>query len=188
MRRYLLSLALFCTVSCAIAGVYESAIGVTFPDKVAGLTFSDRKEFPKKELGVNIRYQRSGPVIGSIYIYNAGLSQIPNGVGSPIVHKHFAQIIDEVKQLETTGQAKAVNLGTGGARISSYKGCGPQFMWRAYEMQVAESTLTSYSYLTAINNNFVKLRISHLRGDEQGKREADQFVEEIRKVLGNCKE
>ncbi|MFZ6734469.1 hypothetical protein ACO0LG_21235 [Undibacterium sp. Ji42W] len=188
MYRYLFSFALFCAATNAVASVYENSINVTFPDKVATLTFSEKKEFPKKELGVNIRYQSSGPVIGSIYIYNAGLGQIPTGVGSPIVHKHFAQVIDEVKQLAAMGQVKAVNMAVGGSTISSLKGCGPQFMWRAYELDMGDKVLSSYTYLTGLNNNFVKLRMSHLKTDVQGKRDVEQFVEGIRKVLGNCKD
>ncbi|MFZ6743870.1 hypothetical protein ACO0LC_11630 [Undibacterium sp. JH2W] len=187
MHRYLFSFALFCIAGNAVASVHENSVNITFPDKVATLTFSEKKEFPKKELGVNIRYLGSGPVVGSIYIYNSGLSQIPTGVGSPIIHQHFIQVINEVKQLATTGQVKAVNL-AGGSTISNFKGCGPQFMWRAYELDMGDKVLSSYTYLTGLNNNFVKLRLSHLKGDTQGKRELEQFVEELRKLLGNCKD
>lgn len=188
VHRYLFSFALFCAATNAVPSVFENSINVTFPDKVGALTFGDKKEFPKKELGVNIRYQGNGPVVGSIYIYNAGLSDIPTGVGSPIIHKHFAQVIGEVKQLAAMGQVKAVNLAGAGSTISSFKGCGPQFMWRAYELDMGDKVLSSYTYLTGLNNNFVKLRMSHLKTDAQGKREVEQFVEEIRKVLGSCKD
>jgi hypothetical protein len=154
---------------------------------VAGLAFAGRNEFPQKELGVNIAYQRSGPVRGSVYVYNGGLKSIPSGTEAPIVRKHFAQVIGEVKQMETMGKARAVTLSATGEQTTSYPGCGPQFIWRAYEMELSEGTLTSYTYLTALKNNFVKLRVSYRKGDTQGSQTAEQFVEQIRRVLGGCK-
>ena len=47
--------------------------------------------------------------------------------------------------------------------------------------------LVSSTYLTAMKNNFVKLRISYRKGDTQGGQDAERFVQQIRKVLGNCK-
>jgi len=186
MRSLLLAFLLFGFASLGYAGTYEGSIDVSFPDELAGLTFSERTEFPQKELGVRIGYQGSGPVLGSVYIYNAGSNSIPAGTAAPIVRKHFAQVIAEVKQLERAGQARAVNLSETANQITTYNGCGPQFLWRAYEIDFPEATLASYTYLTAMKNQFVKLRVSHRKGDVQGARDAERFVQQIRKVLGGC--
>jgi hypothetical protein len=187
MRIQVVALVLLCVATQGQCATYEPSIGVTFPDTVAGLPIGKRVEFPQKALGVNIGYQRSGSATrGSVYIYNSGLFSIPSGVDSPIVRTHFTQVIAEVMQLPKSGQARAVNLIGDGEQTTTYQGCGPQFIWRAYALDLGDLKLTSYTYLTAMKNNFVKLRVSHFQNDEQGKRETDQFVQEIRKVLGTC--
>ncbi len=187
MRSLILALVLSSAASLVSGATYESSIEVTFPDEVAGLPFVGRKEFPVKELGVNLAYQREGPVRGSVYVYNGGLRSIPSGADSPIVRKHFAQVIGEVKQMEALGKARAVRLSPAGEQTTAYAGCGPQFIWQAYEMELPEGTLNSFTYLTAMKNNFVKLRVSYPKGDAQGGRDAERFVQDIRRVLGACK-
>ena len=187
MRRGLaLALALSCTMPLASAGPSETSIDVVFPDSVGELHFDKRFEFPQKALGVNIRYKREGPVIGSIYVYNSGLAQIPSGTENPVVRRHFSQVIDEVRQLEAIGKVRSIRLSETPEQVTNYEGCGPQFIWRGYDMDLSEGVLTSFTYLTAMKDNFVKLRISYRKGDAQGPRQADQFVREIRKVLGHC--
>lgn len=186
MRSLLLAALLSVLAPLAAGATYESSINVSFPDEVAGLPFAGRSEFPQKELGVNIAYQRTGPVRGSVYIYNGGLKSIPSGTDAPIVRRHFTQVIAEVKQLEALGKAR-VTLSAGGEQITSFSGCGPQFIWQSYEMELPEGTLNSFTYLTALNSNFVKLRVSYRKGDTQGSQDTERFVQQIRQILGNCK-
>lgn len=188
MRHLIFLATLFCLAGTAAATTYEASIGVTFPDEVAGLPFAGRKAFPQKELGVNLGYQRSGPVRGSIYIYTGGEKNIPPGPDSFVVRNHFAKVISEVKELEKQGKVRAIKLPGGDEQITSSPGCGPQFVWRAFEMDLPEGTLASSTYLTGINGNFVKLRISYPKGDAKGQQDANLFLEKMRQILGNCKD
>lgn len=125
---------------------------------------------------------------GSVFIYKAGLSSVPSGTETPVVRKHFAQVIAELKQMESLGKLRSVTFSGSGEQTTSYQGCGPQFVWRQYEMEFPNgATLTSYTYLTGLNSSFVKLRVSHKTGDNEAKQQAEQFVRGIRTVLGNCK-
>ena len=187
MRQCILFATLCLTLASANAETYERSIDVTFPNQIAGLEFSERKEFPQKELGVNLAYTHTGPMLGSIYIYSAGLSNIPSGTDAPVTKAQFEQVIREVKQLERQGEARAVNLNPSAAQVTTYPGCGPQFIWRKFEMDFGGEIATSYTYLTAMKNNFVKLRVSFLKDLPNGARDAEQFVLQIRKVLGACK-
>ncbi|MGM9485515.1 hypothetical protein ACS5PN_30280 [Roseateles sp. NT4] len=171
----------------ANAATHEASIAVDFPDEVAGLAFAGRTEFPRKELGVNIGYQRSGLARGSVYIYNGGVKTIPTGAEAPAVRQHFAEVIQEVQQLQAAGKAR-ISLHGSAAQTTTYAGCGPQFLWRGYDMELEDGTaLTSYTYLTGLKNQYVKLRVSHQRGDDQGAKAAERFVQEIRKVVGGCR-
>jgi hypothetical protein len=187
VRAYSLALTLFSLSTLAQGVSYEKAIDVAFPDEVAGFVLDERKVFPQKDLGVNITYQTSrSAFLGSVYIYNGGLNSIPAGTEAPATRQQFVQVIAELKRLESQGQTK-IALHADGEQTTRYPGCGPQFIWRSYEMTLPEATLTSFTYLTAMKNNFVKLRVSHLLNDAQGKKDAERFVQEIRKVLGACK-
>lgn len=188
MRTLSFILSLLCFANLAAAATRESSIDVSFPDEIAGFTLDSRHEFPQQALGVNLAYLKAGPVRGSIFIYNAGLSSIPSGTEAPVIRKHFAQVISEVKQMEKIGKARSVNLSVGSEQTSNFSGCGPQFIWQTYEIDLAEGAglLSSYTYLTAMKNNFVKLRISFPKGASQSQRDAEQFVQQIRKTLGSC--
>jgi len=186
MRAVLWVFLLFGFVPLGHAATYESSIEVSFPDEVAGLTFSGREEFPQQDIGVHIGYEGSGLVQGSLYIYNAGLNTIPAGTAAPIVRQHFAQVIEDAKQLKLAGKVRTVRLSEAGDQVTNYADCGPQFLWRAYEIELPEGAIASYTYLTAMKNRFVKLRITHPKDDAQGPRDAERFVQQIRKILGGC--
>lgn len=188
MRYLLIAVALFTAAIPASAEIFEDAIGVQFPDEVAGLSFAGRKTFPDTALGINLAYQRPGPVRGSIYIYNGGLTTIPSKTDSPLIRKHFDQVIAELSLLVAHKKISAVNFHPSGTQLTAYEGCGPQFWRQEYELVMPDApTIVSYTYLTAMKNNFIKLRVSYPRGDADGKRDTDRFVAEIRKVLGVCK-
>jgi hypothetical protein len=168
---------------------YDKSIDIQFPDEIGSLRFKAKKEFPQKALGVSYGYERpSGFVRGAVFVYSGGLSAIPEGTDSAVVQKHFDQIITEVKSLEALGQTKSVTLSPEPNQVTKYLDCGPQFLWRSYVIDLDGKTpLKAYTYLTAINNNFVKLRITFNEETSQEKRDVDLFVAEIRKVLGRCK-
>ncbi|MBI1772205.1 MAG: hypothetical protein HYR68_07645 [Burkholderiales bacterium] len=188
MHKSILSLLLFFCVGSVSAGVHIDAINVSFPDQLAGFRFAETSTFPVKELGDYIAYRRSDPILASIYIYTAGISPIPASIDAPVVKQHFSQIIAEAKGMETSGQARSVNLTTGFQQNTHYFSCGPQFIWREFEFENAAGTNTSYTYLTTMKNNFVKLRITHQKDDVQARSKVETFVVEIRKLLGNCKD
>lgn len=189
MRFHLLALVLALTLATAAAHAttLEPTLGVTLPDEVGGLAFAGKKDFSPKELGVNYGWQSGGFTRGSVYIYTAGAKSVPDGTDAPIMRRHFDQVIDEVQQMAAVGRVRSVTMAGGSAQVTHYAGCGPQFLWRGYEMVLNGGTLTSYTYLTGLKNNFIKLRISHVKGDAQGAKDAERFVQEIRKVLGGCK-
>ncbi|MFZ6778238.1 hypothetical protein ACO0LD_15505 [Undibacterium sp. Ji83W] len=188
MHKFTFPLLLFFCVGSVSAEVHNDAINISFPDQLAGFKFAETSSFPVKELGNYIAYKRSDPVLASIYIYTAGISPIPASIDTPVVKQHFSQIIAEAKGMENSGQARSVNLTTGFQQNTHYFSCGPQFIWREFEFENATGANTSYTYLTTMKNNFVKLRITHRKGDAQARSEVETFVGEIRKLLGKCKD
>jgi hypothetical protein len=96
--------------------------------------------------------------------------------------------------MESTGAlgAAARERGEGGptpigqATISAFPGCGPQFMWRAFRIRIGDVSATTRTYLTGMKGRFVKLRVTFPDGSTGGKQQADEFVQEMRRVLGEC--
>ena len=166
--------------ACA-AGVREEAIGLEFPDRLGGLALKGRTQFPQKGEGAVIAYE--GNLRGAIYVYDGGLSSIPNGVGSPVIHKHFSETVTALQRAAAQGPAEAKLTQVKPSTISAFKGCGPQFMWRSDGITMGGTTMISRTYLTGYNNRFVKLRVTHPQG---GDKDAEQFVEDVRRLLGKC--
>ncbi len=185
MRHLTLFLALSGCTGLLAAATFDEAIGVKLPDDIAGLTFNERKVFPQKALGVNYGWQ-SGALRGSLYIYHGGEKNIPAGHDNEVVQRHFGKVLDEAKALEKLGKVRAVPMPSGMKQTTSYPGCGPQFVWGAFEMDMSGQVIAASTYRTPINGHFVKLRVHYPKGDEQGHKTTLLFVEKMRKILGKC--
>ena len=185
MTRYLMAVALAAasfTTSAFAAGVHEDAIALDFPDRLGDFKLKGRTQFPKASEGATIVYEGTG-VRGAVYVYDAGLAAIPNGVGSPVIHKHFQETSMALRRAATEGPTKVKVTPVKNPTISAFPGCGPQFMWRSDALAMDGGEMISRTYLTGYNNRFVKLRVSHARG---GDADAERFVQDVRKLLGKC--
>lgn len=186
MRRLTLGLFIFFWAVASHAATYDGAIGVSFPDEIGGLPFVGKQGFPEKELGISLTYERA-LLRGSVFIYDGGLRSLPPGTESEVVRRHFAQVIGEVKQMESSGQYRAVTYVGPEVTTTSYPGCGPQFLAREFVMVTRDGvTRPSFAYLTVLNGNFVKVRVSYLATGNHTRQEVERFVMQLRKVLGKC--
>ena len=175
-------LAIASSSIAAAAGVREPAIDLEFPERLGSLALKGRMQFPKPGEGATIGYEGPG-FRGAVYVYDAGVKDIPNGVGSPVIHKHFQETAAALQRASSEGTAKARVAPIKGSTISSFPGCGPQFMWRSDALEMNGQAVVSRTYLTGYNKHFVKLRVTHARGDD---RAAEEFVQDVRRVLGKC--
>jgi hypothetical protein len=163
--------------------VHESSIGVTFPDRLGDFALKGRTQFPKAADGATIVYESEG-VRGAIYVYDAGVKEIPNGVGSPVIHKHFRETEMALKRASTEGPVKATVRTVKTSTISAFPGCGPQFVWRSDAIAMEGHEMVSRTYLAGYHGRFVKLRVTQVARD--GDAQADAFVQGVRKLLGHC--
>jgi hypothetical protein len=171
---------LFCSGIASGAGVREEAIGIDFPERLGDFTLKGRNQFPKAADGAVIAYENKD-VRAAVYVYDAGKTSIPNGVGAPVIHMHF---LETSAALQQAGRQSGTTVkSVRGQTISKFEGCGPQFLWRADEISMGGNSMVTRTYLAGMNNRFVKLRVSHPQGREA---QADDFVQRIRRVLGRC--
>jgi hypothetical protein len=162
------------------AGVREEAIGIDFPQKLGEFTLKGRTQFPQPGDGAAIAYEASD-VRGAVYVYNAGIASIPNGVGDPVLHRHFLETGAALQRAakQSSGQVTARQRQT----ISAFPGCGPQFLWRSDEISMGGNGVLTRTYLTGYKNHFVKLRVTH---PAESAKAADEFVQQARRLLGRC--
>lgn len=186
MRSTVAWLVLSTAALLAQAASHEPSIGIVFPDELAGLQLVDRREFPQKELGVNLAYE-DGALRGSIFIYTAGATSILEGAENEKVRKHFEQVIGEVRQLQAMGKLRGLSFREARPQLTGPVGCGPRFLWQSYDMTVPDDIhLESYTFLTAVRNHFVKLRISYRKGAPRGKRDVERFAAQVSRLVGEC--
>jgi hypothetical protein len=62
--------------------VLEDALQIRFPDRVGSFSLAGRTAFPDKGAGAVIAYE-SPSVRGAVYVYDAGMSNIPTGAATP---------------------------------------------------------------------------------------------------------
>jgi hypothetical protein len=162
------------------AGVREDAIGIDFPERLGEFALKGRTQFPQAADGATIAYE-SKDVRGAVYVYTGGIASIPTGVGDPVIHRHFQQTVAALQQAarESSTTLKQVR----GSTISRFDGCGPQFMWRADEISMGGNAMVSRTYLAGFKNHFVKLRVTHARGNDS---QPEDFVHRMRRILGSC--
>ena len=164
------------------AGTREEAIGIDFPDRLGAFTLKGRTQFPNPKEGATIVYE-GNDTRGAIYVYDGGVSPIPDGVASPQVSKHFRETQMALLQASAGGPGRAKVRPVKAATMSAFPGCGPQFQWRADAIEIDGNELVTRTYLTGYHNRFVKLRVTHPRGGDAA---AEQFVQDVRKLLGKC--
>ena len=187
--------AIILVVSCAgaRATIVEEAIGITFPDRIGNMVLRGRTPFPDPRLGAVIRYEedgrdlRAGGLTVGVYVYNGGLRHVSGDLDSRQMRLNFREVISEVKQMQKLGKVKAVNLPPDDEHVTTLAGCGPQFLWERYEIDLDGTTmLTSATYMTSLHDNFVKLRISHLKDDATSAKLEEDFLPQLHHVLGDC--
>ncbi|WKB53160.1 hypothetical protein [Eleftheria terrae] len=188
MIQRFLAAALLLAAGFAHGASYEGAIDVRFPDELAGFTLTEAERLPRKELGSHLAYQgpRAGGVVASVYVYNAGLSDIPDGTHSPVLRQHFEQVLADVQQWRAKGIARSVSIVGPAMLRTGYMGCGPQFLAATLNIELPDETLASHVYLTVVRQQFVKLRLSYPKHREQGEHDAREFVRQLRPLLGHC--
>jgi hypothetical protein len=185
LRRKEIALAACLVLSSTVtfaAGVREAAIGLEFPERLGAMALKGRMQFPQPADGASITYEAQD-VRGAVYVYNAGLKEVPTGVGSPVIHRHFQQTAAALQRAGKEGPADTSVRPIKGSTISAFPGCGPQFLWRSDAIEMRGQSVVSRTYLTGYNNHFVKLRVTHPRNDDKA---AEQFVQDVRKLLGRC--
>lgn len=148
--------------------------GLRFPDAVAGFPRGTVVDFEKDRpgLGYDVKYGGNGWVI-DVFIYDAGLKDIPDSPRSDVVRGQFAQARADIFRRQQAGgdkveEKETFQIATPDKTI--------RFICGAYLIvNKSRQRLDSFLCLTTWKGRFVKYRLTTLRRDGN-ERTAKRFV------------
>jgi hypothetical protein len=139
--------------------------GIVFPD-VDGWEKSEIRTYPTAELGYSLAYQsREGGTV-SVYVYNAGLKSIGNGVTDNAVKEEIEHAKDDIRTIAKMGvyqdvkeiKDETITLGGTAGKVKS--------LYSLFNFKLKGDVMTSEIYLFGYNNNFIKIRATRPKAAE----------------------
>lgn len=130
---------------------------IVFPD-VEGWVKGQIDTYPTPELGYSIGYQsREGGTV-TVYVYNGGHKNIPNGITDNLPKGEIEIAKDEINAVGRMGiypnlkeiKNDSITLGGSGGKVKS--------LYTLFNFKLKGTVMTSEIYLFGYNNNFIKIR------------------------------
>lgn len=146
-------------MSSAVLG-QNSAI--VFP-VVEGWEQGDKATYPSAELGYSIPYQSETGGIVTVYVYNGGLTKIPDGIDDSSVKNEIKKAENDIKAYGEAGYYQDVKLiksetvtlgGTGGSLKALYS---------LFSFKVRGAAVDSEIYLFGYKDQFIKIRATRAK-------------------------
>lgn len=138
------------------------ATGLIVPDSVEGIVRGDVKDFEGTNpgLGVSVAYDRPG-ITTTVYIYTFGFKSIPSDLLSPTLKNHFAQVIQDIYEVEKRGYYKFVKKTAEGITFLRTDKTGPQALSASFSYVQNGVERLSKVYLLGHKQHFVKIRFTY---------------------------
>jgi hypothetical protein len=138
------------------------ATGLIFPDGVEGIIRGNVNDFEGKNpgLGVSVPYDRPGITV-TVYIYTFGFKSIPNDLLSPILKNHFAQVMNDIYEVEKRGYYKFVKKTAEEITFLRADKTGPQALFASFSYVQNGVERLSKVYLLGHKQHFVKIRFTY---------------------------
>lgn len=170
------------------AGYRDSKTRIEFPPVLADMKFVGVHEYDKSELGYSVRYQGRNLIKADIYVYDGGLSYIPNGWENRFVKAESAAVGRALKIMQDRGKYSGVK--------HIYSGVVPRqgiirFAWNKYQYsQVGQDNKTytglrfSESYISGFAGNLVKIRLTYKKEEaKEGTIIAERLIKDIVRLI-----
>ncbi|HEV2542218.1 MAG TPA: hypothetical protein VGU70_05590 [Methylobacterium sp.] len=149
--------------------------GFDFPAEVAGFTRGPRTDYEARApgLGYSVVYT-NGRWKADIYVYDAGVANIPDGAPSPAVAGQLAQAADDVKAAVAQGIYRD-SKDRGPVRLPGE--ASARLTCRTFTIDhPALGPTESLLCLTGLRGQFVKFRLSGPAAKRPPKEEAERFI------------
>jgi hypothetical protein len=176
------------------APLVEPKTGIAFPQALGPLKRMGLKHYGSPDLGVSCRYAARPLPIADIYLYDNGVKDLGTGLNQ-MVRLHFEQVQDEIFFMEKSGYYRSVKkvsegetgLANGARKLPALVAV---FTYRQPPGKGVAYTgvRTSYVYLTTYKGQFLKIRFTYPKNQEnRGHKALQQFLADLGKILGNRK-
>ena len=129
---------------------------VSFP-KIGGWTLTPRYVYPRPELGYSVSYESPEGGRVTVYVYNGGLTKIPNDLGG-VVADEMNRAKGDIQAAVNAGiyenaksvRSETINFGGPNGRVKT--------LYASYDLAARGNQLHSEIYLFPYQNYFVKIR------------------------------
>jgi len=149
----------------------DPQLNLRFPPSISKLPYVGQQKYDAPGMGYSLRYA-TPQVKADIYLYDSGLSDIGDGIASKQVQSQFDQVLSAFPIMVKQGYYRDVKpLSRGKKTFGKTK---RPFLWARYEYEVtakpdnvSPGARISDTYLTGFQGQFVKLRITGEKMDEE---------------------
>jgi hypothetical protein len=132
-----------------------------FPVSIGEFTRGKVTQFPDKRLGVAVGYSAPGLGTVNLYLFDYGLSAIPDGPDSDVVRKAFLSSERDVRELLKRGDYSDLTVTSAPGATLEVHPRAPRFNLTTYEYQVnrgGAEPVVSWLLVTGARNHFFKVR------------------------------
>jgi hypothetical protein len=147
----------------------DEKTGLEYTD-VPGFERLDVHRFEQAGLGYSIDYRAAGGVRVSLYVFDFGLKEIPDGPFSPVARQVFDQAKGDIRRAKEQGiYQDAVELSNEVVLLGD-DAEGPLLRKATFQLRRNDADHVSYIYVTGHKNHFFKVRVT-LPADDQAAHE-----------------
>lgn len=151
----------------------DTAAGLKFIGAYSSFLFQGVREYQSPELGYSLGYVAPNGSQLSIYVYDMGIADIPDGVDSPLLQKELA---DAEQGIAVSGNYSRVQRVVAPERLS------PHFVQYTHLLTTPDGeAVRSHTLVRGQNGRFVKLRVTgtEARLDDKVRQALDYLVADL---------
>ncbi len=177
-------------ISEAVAKDAPEAILSKLPTQFGEFIAEPVNKYDEPAWGASIGYNSLNGTAITVYVYDMGVAEIPDGLSSDTVRQEKHDAMEEIKEMVRSGvytnyklnEEKEIQLD-----IRSGKKL-PAFFWSMYyEAVMPEYNMNfptySSAYVTVIKNHVLKIRVSRPMMDEANETNIDSLISSLIAVL-----
>lgn len=185
IRVCLATLAFLTSVSLGASAWAEYLVmeaGLRFPDRLGSVTLWKGDRYPQAALGHGVEYRAPG-FAGSVYVYDGGNPNIPDGTANNIVRAQFTQARNDIFAIQRQRNLPDPQLIT----ERPIRAGNIEFLAASYRFVRNDVDSVSLVALTGFRRHFVKLRVSvPAASGAAGTAQIDEFVQSVARLLADA--
>ncbi len=143
------------------APVAHQASGIVFPDEIAGFSRERVEDYESKQagLGFSYAYKTSAGVIGTVYVYTAGLPAVPANIDHPVMGQLREQTIRDIEQVARS-RNEVVRPGSKGTIKVNTEAGEVAVLFDSFIVSSPHGARNTFLWLWSARGHFLKIRVT----------------------------